>query len=356
MALNPSTVMNLSSYNEQFPSIFYLSLSCSTGLVPKKDEFVREPVILIGSSSRCTRSTSRAQKLKDVSCDQVLDVVNTGKLKEYIFLLLYVNIIEMSMVLTTKVLIPTVTPPELNADQILMEEIGKKRKSLGDESSDDEKVDSRYETIRTRTSPRTLYETVIGLSESQKDVLCDLGLGSIARMTTNGLPYRLGFYVVDSFDPSNMHLKVSGGVILITIRSIHELLGVPTGGVDLIEAPDTEFGFNLVKEWRQQFSKPNPRPSDVSRVILESDDFGLMFKVNFLVLFANLMADCNSSGSCNLSFLSKIANEQMLSNIDWCEYLYERLRTSKERWKRDNPECFYSGPLTYLTVSAYLVL
>ncbi|KAJ9556428.1 hypothetical protein OSB04_011042 [Centaurea solstitialis] len=278
-------------------------------------EFLREPVLLEGSSSR---GKATLENLNEELNEQKVVASKTG------------------------------TTTEWKVDKMAKEENCKKRKLPKEEYADDEKMEVKYNTIRTRTSPRTLYETVIGLNENQKDALYELGLGSIANMTTDGVPDKLAYYVVDVLDPSNMYLKVNTGVILVTIQSIHELLGLPTGGVDLIEATDSPFGLNLVKDWKQQFQKANVRPSDVSRLILKSDSSGFMFKVNFLVLFTSLMMDCYSSGICNFSFLSKIENEQMLSNIDWCEYLYESLRTSKEKWKPNNPECFYSGPLTYL--------
>ncbi|KAI3668959.1 hypothetical protein L6452_40176 [Arctium lappa] len=107
--------------------------------------------------------------------------------------------------------------------------------------------------------------------------------------------------------------------------------------------------WDLGKEWRKQFYKSYIRPLDVMRLILQTDDLGFMFKINFMVLFVNLMADCNSLGSCNLGFLSKLKDDDMLSKIDWCIYIYDKLRISKQRWRRDNDLCFYAGPLIYLT-------
>ncbi|KAI3678391.1 hypothetical protein L6452_37681 [Arctium lappa] len=55
----------------------------------------------------------------------------------------------------------------------------------------------------------------------------------------------------------------------------------------------------------------NIRPTDIMNLILQSDNTDFMFKMNFFVLFVNLMADCNSMGSCSLSFIAKLKNESM---------------------------------------------
>lgn len=106
----------------------------------------------------------------------------------------------------------------------------------------------------------------------------------------------------------------------------------------------------LTNKWREQFSKPWIRPMDVMKLISKKADVGFQFKINFLVLFLNLMADCTSMGRCNTSFLSKIKSEDMIPNINWCKYVYEKVRKSKELWRRESESCFYTGPLTYLTL------
>ncbi|KAI3771971.1 hypothetical protein L6452_03144 [Arctium lappa] len=94
----------------------------------------------------------------------------------------------------------------------------------------------------------------------------------------------------------------------------------------------------------------NIRPTDIMNLILQSDNTDFMFKMNFLVLFVNLMADCNSIGSCSLSFIAKLKNESMVTKINWSKYIFDKVKTSKEKWRRDNDMCFYSDPLTYLTL------
>ena len=51
--------------------------------------------------------------------------------------------------------------------------------------------------IRTRTSPRVLYDCIQLLNEQQRSVVTKMGLGKVLGLATNGIPTKLGFYVVD---------------------------------------------------------------------------------------------------------------------------------------------------------------
>ncbi|KAJ9565459.1 hypothetical protein OSB04_001425 [Centaurea solstitialis] len=208
----------------------------------------------------------------------------------------------------------------------------------------------KFATLNTRTSPRTLYETVIGLNQAQRRAVCDMGLESIINMTIDGVPYKLGFYVVDILNTKKMSLDMINSSIQITTQSIHDLMGLRLGGLDLEDPNDEDGDESIVDEWKSQFDKPKIRPTDVMKLILETDDASFRFKMNFLVLFVNLMAECTPSGICNVNFISKIKNEEMIPRIDWCKFIYNKIKQSKQRWKGENRYCFYAGPLTYITL------
>ncbi|KVH92035.1 Peptidase C48, SUMO/Sentrin/Ubl1 [Cynara cardunculus var. scolymus] len=147
-----------------------------------------------------------------------------------------------------------------------------------------------------------------------------------------------------------MELKVVNGGIPITIESIHKLLGLRMGGVDILEMDEVEDSKNMTTTWRKQFDKKKMRPKDIMKIMQSSRDAGFNFKLNFLVLFVNLMVECNRMGCCNFGFLSRIESEDVIPGIDWCKYIYGKIKTSKSRWRRDSRMCFYAGPLTYLAL------
>ncbi|KAI3667744.1 hypothetical protein L6452_42813 [Arctium lappa] len=111
----------------------------------------------------------------------------------------------------------------------------------------------------------------------------------------------------------------------------------------------TEEGVELAAIWKKQYKKRSPRPTDVMNAIQSSTDAGLMFKLNFLVLFVNSMAECSRMGCCAVNFLHRINNIDIISSINWSGYIFECLKRSKRRWRNDTYDSFYAGPLTFLT-------
>ncbi|KVI11420.1 hypothetical protein Ccrd_010169 [Cynara cardunculus var. scolymus] len=154
-------------------------------------------------------------------------------------------------------------------------------------SSDTSEV--QYRVLRTRTSPRTQHETVHTLNDSQRDAIKSMRLGSLLDIKIDGVPSRLGFYVVDNL--TNMRLNVRHDSIPITISSTHDLLGLPTGGIDILCTQQKKPETNINDMFRKQFVKKNMRPKDVMKLIEGTGDASGAFKINFLVLFVNLMGE-----------------------------------------------------------------
>ncbi|KVI11495.1 hypothetical protein Ccrd_010094 [Cynara cardunculus var. scolymus] len=129
------------------------------------------------------------------------------------------------------------------------DEINKTKKILH-ESDSSEGNKCWMEKLRIRTSPRTLYHTIVGLNDDQKNM--------------------------------KMELKVMNGGIPITIQSIHNLLGLRRGGIDLLEMDEVDDSKNITTTWRKQFEKKKMRPKDIMKLIQSSGNVGFNFKLNFL--------------------------------------------------------------------------
>ncbi|KAI3668181.1 hypothetical protein L6452_43258 [Arctium lappa] len=71
-----------------------------------------------------------------------------------------------------------------------------------------------------------------------------------------------------------MVLRLEGGSIVINDMTIHEILKVPIGGLDLTNMETTEEGVELAAIWKKQYKKGSPRPTDVMNAILSSTDAG----------------------------------------------------------------------------------
>ncbi|KVH88204.1 hypothetical protein Ccrd_024406 [Cynara cardunculus var. scolymus] len=60
-----------------------------------------------------------------------------------------------------------------------------------------------------------------------------MGFKGLLNMKTDGIPAKLVYYVVDSFDPQNMLIKLENGVIPITVKKIYDVIGAPIGEATL---------------------------------------------------------------------------------------------------------------------------
>ena len=56
--------------------------------------------------------------------------------------------------------------------------------------------------LRTRTSPRLLYDCIKELNSDQQQVVRDMGLGSVLKVKMDEIPQKLGFWLVDKLDTS----------------------------------------------------------------------------------------------------------------------------------------------------------
>ncbi|KAI3685228.1 hypothetical protein L6452_34466 [Arctium lappa] len=167
-------------------------------------------------------------------------------------------------------------------------------------------------------------------------------------MTIDGVPLKLGYYMVDAVNTTQMNLKVHNGVIPITVESLHRSLGLPTGGIDLANEESLDVDDNLTLFWRRQFINGRMTPHDIINEIRRTKVGDIKFMLNFLVLVVNTLGECSRTGQCKTEFLKKITGVHMIPEIDWSKYIYDCIPNSKTNWKRENSWAFYAGPLTFL--------
>ncbi|KAI3692979.1 hypothetical protein L6452_32805 [Arctium lappa] len=160
--------------------------------------------------------------------------------------------------------------------------------------------------IRTRTSPMILYQTVADLNDEQQKAVKEMGLDCLIGMTVNGIPSKHGFFVVNNLDTDS-----------------------PIGGLDLMTMDNTDEGAELAGISKRQYKKESHRPTDVMNEIQSTTDASLMFKLNFLVLFVNSMAECSRMGCCAVNFLHCIKCTDTISSINWSGYIFDCMKRSQ---------------------------
>nr|GFA82128.1 ulp1 protease family, C-terminal catalytic domain-containing protein [Tanacetum cinerariifolium] len=150
--------------------------------------------------------------------------------------------------------------------------------------------------ICTRTTPTALFNAMAILNDDRKKCLHEMGFASMIGMGIYELPGKLGYYVIDNFDSETNVLSLNDSSILVTLESVNDILGIPMGGCSIESLEPRTANDHFIKEWLSQFGeKTEIRPNDISEVIVSTKDAGKLFKMNFLMLFANTMGLCETS-------------------------------------------------------------
>ncbi|KAD3337078.1 hypothetical protein E3N88_32598 [Mikania micrantha] len=87
--------------------------------------------------------------------------------------------------------------------------------------------------------------------------------GIVVENQVEVVPQRMGFYVVDMFNKVNIKIIVPCGNIKVGEDSLHNLLGVPKDGVDLLSRDAKKVWTPGVTGWRKNYDKDYITPSDI---------------------------------------------------------------------------------------------
>ena len=234
-----------------------------------------------------------------------------------------------------------------------------KKVKINKESKKKRKIKSKkIVSIRTKTAATALFSAMNVLNPKRKKCLIKMGFGSLIGMKIHEIPGALGHYVISNLDVEKMQLPTSNGNIKVTEQKVHDILGIPFGekAIDTLEERNADDPF--LKDWFQQFEsksgKNDVRPNDIMDVIVGTKDCGKMFKMNFLMLFANTMGMCETSGACCLNVLKKV-NDNVLDRaetLNWCKFIIDCLATSIRKWDNKLSRNFI-GPITFMIVSTH---
>ena len=210
-------------------------------------------------------------------------------------------------------------------------------------------------SIKTRMSPNSLYNTVQQLTQDQQNAVIEMGFESILDMKVNIIPNKIGFFVADNYNYKKNQLVTESGSISISPVSVYDVFGIPIGDIDLSSLSEAADTHPTVSLWRNQYEAlrgPNAgyiSATEISSKILSSNESGLLFRLNFIMLFTSTMCMCYANGYSIVKLINYLADVADLKTINWCKYVVDCLVDSKKNWS--GVDSYFSGPLTFLTVS-----
>ncbi|GJT75235.1 hypothetical protein Tco_1041960 [Tanacetum coccineum] len=179
----------------------------------------------------------------------------------------------------------------------------KKKKPMTLTQIEKEKYLRGFPPLRSRTVPCSLFSAIRDSQVNMKSFLSDIGFSSLHNVFIDTLPSRFSRPLDDDF----------------------------------------------MKMWFNQF---DPKPlkdihaTDISKKLVLSKKVDFMFKVNFLMLFANVMGMADTMKAIvNLTVLRRIREDTNIAEIDWCSFIHSCLKQSEVP---NTLNGFYIGPLTFL--------
>ncbi|KAF5798294.1 hypothetical protein HanXRQr2_Chr07g0291191 [Helianthus annuus] len=253
---------------------------------------------------------------------------------------------------------------------------------------------SNWQSIRTRISPHQLLVGLNTFSKQQLVAIKNMGFGSIMKLKTDSLPAKMSHFVVDNFSRKDMAIKLTVGNIEVNETVISELLGLRNSGAvieykkkekkkdkeneEQKEHKDEQKGKNndknsgfdiesdvkededeeeedeevgILAEWKNLYKGRTITPSRiVDRLRDNPTEDGMMFKYDFLTLFMNTMVEINKDGRCKIDFLKCLGEDVAVEDVNWCKYICDSMKMSKDGWQRDSTSKYFNGALTILVM------
>uniref|UniRef100_A0A7N0UZD2 Uncharacterized protein n=1 Tax=Kalanchoe fedtschenkoi TaxID=63787 RepID=A0A7N0UZD2_KALFE len=177
------------------------------------------------------------------------------------------------------------------------------------------------DTLLTRTTPKTLMDVVrdIRKSPSKIQAVREIGFGEVVHFPVDELPLKLAFWLVNNFDETTCEVALPGACLKVTQDDVQMVFGIPKGSQtlshDLKRAILTK---GLVAKWREHHgtTKALISPAQIKQKIVEDEEAGLGFKLDFLVLFCDRVIESNTNNFVKHSFLNSISNVDMIADIN----------------------------------------
>ncbi|GJW70099.1 integrase, catalytic region, zinc finger, CCHC-type containing protein [Tanacetum coccineum] len=148
-----------------------------------------------------------------------------------------------------------------------------------------------FPTLHVRAVPKSLFAAIQGSQVDMWRFLSEIGFNSFHNLAIDEIPSRVGRFCVANFNSHTYKLCLdSGDSIHVTPSKIHDVLGIPVGGISLFSLEARPVEHEFVKSWVDQFSPKRLkkiRVGDIASKLIFAHKVDFLFKVNFLTLFTN---------------------------------------------------------------------
>nr|GEW06834.1 hypothetical protein [Tanacetum cinerariifolium] len=157
-----------------------------------------------------------------------------------------------------------------------------------------------------------------------------MGFGCMLDFPFQKIPEKMPYFVLKNLDTVKMEVSLpTSSKIKITPKK-WEVLGILMRNKKLESDSLREYDDEFLKEFKEQFKfKKFITTTDLSKLIQKTTTTDFMFQVNYLMLFANCMINCDNSSRLKYFVIKNIKSEDIISDFNWCEFIWNHIRTSK---------------------------
>ncbi|GJR43686.1 200 kDa antigen p200 [Tanacetum coccineum] len=223
-----------------------------------------------------------------------------------------------------------------------------------DEEDDNKNFELKFKSLRSMNtvSPYTCNRIFIARKEKQdkRDGLCIYVGFPISKDTrqatifcTQELEYRKnGSFIANWIQNQNYTKKNLGSV------------GYPNGEKKLESDSPRDFNDEFLTAFKKQFEgKKYPTTTDLSKLIQRTTNIDFMFQINYLMLFANCMINCDNTSRLKYYVIKNIKSSDIISDFDWCSFIWDHIKTSKIGWDDRTLQNWYYGVQIHLIYLHY---
>ncbi|KAH6797073.1 hypothetical protein C2S52_021627 [Perilla frutescens var. hirtella] len=209
-----------------------------------------------------------------------------------------------------------------------------------------------FPQLKSRACPGELVDAMGYMNEKQKDAVRTMGFAQILHLTTHKVPAQLAYWVLDHFDASSSELVMDNGrSISVDPDDVYSVFGFPKGGT-LIQTRRRSDVCSKEETWYNQFDKERGRGrivmNDVRVKMMNDNDGGDMFKMNFLVLVTASLVENAVNGYISPHLMNYMDKLDTIADLDWCEYVVRSLIEHKVIWDK-NKSNYFGGPTLFIT-------
>ncbi|KAK9050849.1 hypothetical protein SSX86_030181 [Deinandra increscens subsp. villosa] len=225
-----------------------------------------------------------------------------------------------------------------------------KPKKVGKVESKLKKLKDSLPGLRPRAVPNQLIEAIGALSKKQREAVKNIGFGKILTLKVDKIPAKLGHFVVDNFDQEIMAIDMGDDKkIEVDDDVVHQLLGVPNAGVELQIEKTTKSFEGIQKVWLDRYTDDQMSPAEIVDKIKDNpDDDGIMFQIDFVILFLNTIVAILGNGKCKLNVLHRLVEDVDIKDINWCHVITQYMKECKNGWRRCDKTSKFNGAVTIL--------